>query len=65
MFSPFKVMLMLMVLLVAYGFAVILLRRLTDITHQVSDLKDQIKRNDARLHTQVNALKERKSQDGS
>ena len=58
-----KLILITIVLVVAYGFAVILLRRLTSIAQQPASLRDDLKRNEARLNAQLHALQEQQSQE--
>ncbi|MBV9470918.1 MAG: hypothetical protein JO316_19445 [Abitibacteriaceae bacterium] len=45
-------------LLIAYGFAVILLRRLTSCRDRLLALQEQMARNDAQLHAQMQRLRE-------
>lgn len=52
-----KVLLLLMLLLAAYGLAVVLLRRLTQTTNELANLRDQMARNDNRLSDQMIELK--------
>ena len=55
----FKFFLLIIVLLVAYGFAVILLRRLTYCARELASLHQQMARNDAKLHAQMQRLQEK------
>ena len=45
-------------LLMAYGFAVLLLRRLTDSRDRLIELHEQMARNDAQLREQMHRLSE-------
>ncbi len=51
--SLFKVIFLLVILFAAYGLAVILLRRLTQTTKQLAELREQMARNDTRLSNQM------------
>ena len=52
-----KVFFLLLLLMVAYGLVVILLRRLTSINQNLSDLHNQMKTNNQRLSDQVQDLR--------
>jgi predicted Holliday junction resolvase-like endonuclease len=52
----FKAILFIVILFVAYGLVVIMLRRLTQTSRQLSDLHEQMARNDAKLSEQLRAL---------
>ncbi len=51
--SLFKVIFLLVLLFGAYGLAVILLRRLTETTKQLGELREQMARNDSKLSDQM------------
>ena len=51
-----KWILLLFLLLFAYGIAVILIRRLNATTQQIADLRQQMARNDEKLSAQVESL---------
>lgn len=53
-----KIFLLICILLLAYGFAAILLRRLTDSRNQLLALHEQMARNDAQLREQMRRLSE-------
>lgn len=52
----FKAIALILLLFFAYGLAVILLRRLTQTTQQLGDLREQIARNDSKLSDQMRAV---------
>ena len=52
----FKIVFLLFILFGAYGIAVILLRRLTQTTKQLAELREQMARNDSRLSEQMRAM---------
>jgi cell division protein FtsL len=54
--SLFKVVLLLFLLMLAYGLAVILLRRLTQTAQQLANLRQQLARNDERLSGELRNL---------
>jgi len=49
----FKIIFLLFVLMMAYGLAVILLRRLTQTAQQLDHLREQMARNNSRLSDQL------------
>lgn len=53
-----KFLLLMILLFVACGFAAILLRRLLSISERVSDLQNEIKKNDLRLEAQMKNLED-------
>ncbi len=53
-----KLFLLLAVLLITYGFAVILLRRLSDSHDKLAALHEQMARNDAQLREQMHRISE-------
>ena len=54
----FKVLLFIVLLFLAYGLAVILLRRLTDTSQRLAELHQQMARNDEKLYSQMQRLRE-------
>lgn len=55
--SLFKVIFLICLLFAAYGIAVILIRRLTETTKQLADLREQMARNDSKLSDQMHAVR--------
>lgn len=53
-----KMLLVLMVLMVVAGIAVLLVRRLSEIARQVASLRDDLKRNEAKLTYRLHSLQE-------
>ena len=51
-----KAIFLILLLFLAYGLAVIMLRRLTQTTKQLGDLREQIARNDSKLSDQLQAV---------
>ena len=54
--SLFKVIFLLFILFMAYGVAVILIRRLTENAKQLAALRDQMARNDSKLSDQLRSV---------
>ena len=52
----FKVIFLIFILFGAYGIAVILLRRLTETTKQLAQLREQMARNDSKLSDQMRSV---------
>ena len=56
----FKILLSLILLFLAYGLVVWLLKRLTDTTQRLADLQSQLVRNDEVLNAKLEALQQQK-----
>jgi cell division protein FtsB len=54
--SLFKIIFLLALLFLAYGLVVILLRRLTENAQKLSNLRDQMARNDSKLSDQLQQM---------
>jgi cell division protein FtsL len=54
--SLFKVIFLIFILFVAYGVAVILIRRLTENAKQLAALREQMARNDSKLSDQLRSV---------
>ena len=52
-----KLILLILLLLVAYGLAVVMLRRMSETLSQIGDLRNDMKRNDERLQLQIEMMK--------
>ena len=52
----FKAIFLLILLFAAYGLAAILLRRLTETTKQLANLREQMARNDSKLSDELRAV---------
>lgn len=52
----FKAIFLLILLFAAYGLAIILLRRLTETTKQLGNLREQMARNDSKLSDELRAV---------
>lgn len=52
----FKAIFVLVILFVAFGLAVILLRRLTETTQRLANLREQMARNDTKLSDQMRSV---------
>lgn len=61
----FKIFLLVALLLIAYGFAVILLRRLSYCAQELASLHKQMARNDEKLHTQMQRLQQLQEHQGA
>lgn len=59
----FKFILLLVLLFLAYGYAVWLMKRLTNTSQQIADLRSQLLKNDELLSAKVAVLEEKREQD--
>lgn len=57
----FKTILLLILLFLAYGYAVWLLKRLTNTTQQIAELRSQLLKNDEKLNAKIAVLQEQKA----
>ncbi|HEX8835246.1 MAG TPA: hypothetical protein VF719_13645 [Abditibacteriaceae bacterium] len=56
-----KIILLLILLMVAYGIAIILLRRLSQTTQQLANLRSEMRRNDEKLSAKIEVLQAQKA----